>query len=223
MVAIRNHTYSSVTVDQYFTQFTRRHFQYCVFLFFVRQLSRCTGTSYHFTTLSGLQFNVVNHSTQWHIFHHQSISDLRSYFITSDDVCTHLNSLRSDDVSFLSIRILNQCDERSTVRIVFDRYYCCRNISLVSFEIDDTIMLLATTTHITHGTTTLRVTSSGFLLWLQQTLFRLVGSDLSISISDSPACSCGHRFVLLQCHFLCFTPSPLRETRLCFLINFCGS
>src|SRR6185437_1063113 len=69
MIAVRNHTHRSITVDQHFPQFAGRHLQHGIFFFLVGQLSRSAGATHQLPALTRLHLNIVNVGTQRHVLH----------------------------------------------------------------------------------------------------------------------------------------------------------
>ncbi len=136
MIAIANHTNCSITIDQYFSQFTGRHFQYRIFIFLIGQLCRCTCTANQFATLARLHFNIVNVGTEGIFFICSAFPISGATSSPAITVAANLQTLRSKDVSLFTISIIQQRDECGTVWIVLNRCNSCRYIFLISFEID---------------------------------------------------------------------------------------
>ena len=72
----------------------------------------------------------------------QRVADLDISFGTAYDDIADLQALRSQDVAFFAVSIVQKGNVGRTVRIVFDRSHFSRDIVLRTFEIDDTILSL---------------------------------------------------------------------------------
>src|SRR5690606_30166252 len=80
---------------------------------------------------------------------------------------TYLQSLRSENVSLFSIRIVNQRNTNASVWIIFQT----RNftgVHLVSFEVDDSIKSLVPTASKTRGDVTMIISTATFCERFQQ-------------------------------------------------------
>src|ERR1035437_6436599 len=96
--------------------------------------------------------------------------------ITSPDWCLRAtdqsstcgDTLRCNDVATLTINIQQQRDIGATVWIVFQTLNRARNTILAALEIDQTVMLLVTTAHMTGSDMTVIVTTGRFGLLFQQ-------------------------------------------------------
>ena len=83
---------------------------------------------------------------------------------------TDLHALGSDDVATLAIGILQQCDVRRAVRIVFQALNDRRDTIFGPLEVDYTVVLLVTTTNVTSGNAASIVTATRLTLSFYQRL-----------------------------------------------------
>ena len=144
MVIIANHTDGSAAADMYLAQFAGRQTEQCIISFFSHELSACTGRTNHLAAFADFQFYVVNDGTKRNIGERQAVAYFNIGFRTAGNNVANLESLRSQDVTFFTVCILEQSDAAGTVRIVFDSSYFSRNIILVSLEIDDSVLTFMT-------------------------------------------------------------------------------
>ena len=59
---------------------------------------------------------------------------------------TYLQAVRSEDISLRTIGIVQQSDTSRTIGVVLDALDCSRDTVLVPLEVDETKLLLVTTT-----------------------------------------------------------------------------
>src|SRR5205085_11824705 len=89
-----------------------------------------------------------------------------------------LQAERRDNVTLLTIGIMQQGNVGRAVRIVFDGGDFGRNARLVALEIDDAILALVAAAAPPHGNVAVAVAPRNALLWRQQRLVRLVRGNL---------------------------------------------
>ena len=108
------------------------------------------------------------------------------------------------DVALFTVCIVEQCDARRTIRIVFDGGNFSGDAVLVALEIDHTITALHAAALMAGGDTAVVVTTSLLGQRTQKRLFRSSAGDVSkIGNSlEAPAGACG--FVLFNSHFFPF-------------------
>ena len=115
---------------------------------------------------------------QWHGIARSDLS-----VRTTEDTISNAKPYWRDDVTFLSVRVDKQCDPGRTVRVIFNRFYACRDTCLVAFEINNTIALLMTATLMAHGDPAVIITTTILALFLKQwlvwfTLVQMRGDNL---------------------------------------------
>src|SRR5690606_8269095 len=118
--------------------------------------------------LAGLHFDAVNGRTHRDVAQRQGVARLDRCIAASNHLITGLQPLRGDDVATLAIDIAQQRDMRRAIRIVFDPLHARRNAFLVTLEVDDTVMLLVTTTDVTGGDAAMVVAATSLALLFDQ-------------------------------------------------------
>lgn len=86
----------------------------------------------------------MNDGTERNVGERQAVADFDIGFWSAYDLVANLQSLRSEDVAFFAICIVQQSDTAGTVRIVFDRSNSCRNVIFISLEIDQSVLTFTT-------------------------------------------------------------------------------
>lgn len=124
----------------------------------------------------------MNSATHRDVAQRHAVACLDRRTDTGDQLVTCSNALGGDDVATLAVCILQQSDVCSAVRIVFDAFNDGRDAILVATEVDQTVVLLVTTTDMTGGDTTVVVTAARLGFLFQQ---RCVGSAF-VQLPDSP-------------------------------------
>ena len=81
--------------------------------------------------------------SQW-----EAVPYLRCCFSTRHHLLTYLQAVRSEDISLRTIGIVQQSDTSRTIGVVLDALDCSRDTVLVPLEVDETKLLLVTTTDV---------------------------------------------------------------------------
>ena len=140
--------------------------------FACNQLSVASGAACHSGTLARDELDVVNVGSKRNLSKRKSVTNLRGNSAAGSDYLSDLDTLRGDNVTFLSVLINYECDSCTAVRIVFYCLYGSGVLVLVPEEVYDTVHLLVSATNIAHGHVTLVVTSATALARLQKALLR---------------------------------------------------
>ncbi|SUB32122.1 Uncharacterised protein [Neisseria gonorrhoeae] len=148
---------TAIYVD--FTNFARAQTDLSVCTFFSQQYRRSTGRTCDLSTFTGFHFDTVDSRTNGNVADRQGVAYFDGSFSTGNQYDTGLNTARSDDVTTLAVCIAQQCDEGSTVRIVFDTLYFSRNAVFVTFKVYNTVMVFMTAAFVTGGDMTIIVTA----------------------------------------------------------------
>ena len=155
-------------LDRNLAHFTRAQAQGGVDAFTSHQLHYRTSGASDLSALARLQFDAVDGGTDRDVAQRQGIAGLDRGVRTSDHLITSLQALRGDDVATLTVDVAQQSDVGGAVRIVFDAFHARRDAQLVALEVDDAVVLLGTTTDVTHGDATVVVTTTRAALRLDQ-------------------------------------------------------
>jgi hypothetical protein len=90
----------------------------------------------------------------------------------------------------------------SAVRIVFDTFHFCRNAILVATEVDQTVVLLVTTTHMTGSNVAIVVTTGSGRFFLYQSGVRSAFVQIRVNHLDNSTTTRGSRFYFNDRHAL---------------------
>ena len=108
-----------------------------------------------------------------HLAQKHRVTRLRVDLLTRYNGVTNGNTLWADDVSLLTVFILQKRDEGSAVRVVFDPLDSRRNIPLTTLEVDEAVLLLVTTADATRSDMAFVVPATGLTLAFRERLDRL--------------------------------------------------
>ena len=98
--------------------------------------------------------------------------------LACDYLVAYLKTLGRDDVRLVAVLILDQRDERGAVGIVLDGLNDTFYVKFMSLEINNTVFSPVAAASVTHGDTTVAVTTAVLPQRFEQALF---GSDLGKS------------------------------------------
>src|SRR5690606_31157749 len=109
----------------------------------------------------------------------------------------------SEDVRLRAVDVVQQGNAGRAVRIVLDRIYPGRNAIFAAAKVDDTILLLVTTTAVPDRDKALIITSTLLLFGTQQALLRLSALRQFGEVANAGvAAASGRRTVLSNAHGL---------------------
>lgn len=187
----------------------------CPVLFTSTEYAAGASTSTQLTSAPRLEFNVVNSHPEWNFTKRHAVTDAGLNVLgPTHHLVTCFEAFGSEDVAFFAVVVLDQCDPRSSIWIVFDgdhsRYY----IVLGSLEVDQSIPSFVTATAESYCRDSL-VVSSAFLR--QRTKQGLLGFFLFVSevrkITDgSVTATSACRLIFSNSHCL-FNPLSGRSNR----------
>jgi hypothetical protein len=124
------------------------------------QLGDGAGCTDHLCAFSGPQLDVVNQRAQGNDAQGQRVARLNICRFSGDNQISRLQLLGGQDVSFVSVHVMEQGDSGGPVRVVFNACDPSRNIQLVPFEINETIASLVTSSAVSTGNPASAVSSS---------------------------------------------------------------
>ena len=104
--------------------------------------------------LADLHLDVVNNRADGHVAERHDIARLDVDIVAGDDGVPGCQTLRRENISQLAVLILDQRDERSAVRIVFQPLDDRRHVHLPALEIDVAVGLLVAAATKPHGDAT---------------------------------------------------------------------
>jgi hypothetical protein len=95
-----------------------------------------------------------------------------------DHPISHVNFGGGQDVSLLTVRIVEQGDPCRSIGIIFDGSHFRGNLSLVPFEVDDSILPFMTSPSMPSRDPSVTVPSSSLVQWKKEAFLWLRGRDL---------------------------------------------
>ncbi len=201
VLGVRDFTQGRAAFGQHFTHFTAAQTQGDVDAFTCDQLSRSTSGTSDLSTFTRLQLDTVNGRTHRNVTQRQAVAGLDRRHRTCNQLIAGAHTFRRDDVTTLTVGVFQQSDVRGTVRVIFNALDSGRNaIFVVATKIDQTVVLLVTTTDMTGGDTAVVVTTARLRLLLEQWSMRSAFVQLLIDHLDHKTAARGSRFAFNDCH-----------------------
>ena len=118
VVDIADLSNGSNAVYRNISQLTGRQTNQRVSAFFCHQLCHVTCCTNQLCAFSGIQFHVVDKSTDRDVCHRERIAGFDISVCAGTDNIADFQIVRSKDITFFAVLILHQCDMSGTVRIV---------------------------------------------------------------------------------------------------------
>ena len=130
-----------------------------VLAFLRHQLGAVAGRADHLAAVLRIKLNIVNHGTNRNQVQRQAVAHADLSLRAVHDSHADCEPFRCKDVGLLSVCVADQRDVRGSVRIIFDRGYLCRNVVLISLEIDDSVLSSVSAASVANGDLALVVSS----------------------------------------------------------------
>ena len=184
-------------------QFARRKADLSVATVTTNELSVSTSCTGDLAAFAWFQFDVVDDGTNRHARERHCVARLDVRFRRRDDLIANRQTLRRQDVGLLAIFVLDECDERGPVRVVFDPLYSCRDIKLVPFEINDPVQTLCATATTTRSDPSGVVPAARLGQTLGKGFDRTSFPKLRTVDQNQPTLARRRRFIRLECHVYC--------------------
>ena len=146
MLFVANFTNRRAAFNVNAADFTGAQADLCVDAFTSQQHRRRTSRTRHLRALARQHFDAVDRRTDRNVADRQRVTSTDRRFGTGHQLLTDGDTLRSNDVTAFAVCVQNQRDVRATVRIVLKTLDLRRDTVLIATEIDDTIVMLVTTT-----------------------------------------------------------------------------
>jgi hypothetical protein len=127
---------------------------------------------------AGHQLNVVDGRAGRDAIERQRVADFGCSLRTGGNFHPNLQAVWSENVGLLAVRVLQQCDTRGAVRIVFDRDDVGDHAVFAAFEVDEAQLALVSAADVTAGQAALVVAAAGALACADEALLRLLLGDL---------------------------------------------
>ncbi len=180
MLSIGHHTYRSTASLQYHTHFTRGHFNDGILIVARHQFSITTCTANHLGTLTRTQFDIVNESTERNFGQQQRIANFGGNAFAGLNFLTHFQTLRSHNITLLTISIYHQSDTAGTVGVILYRFHGSGDVILIALEVDNTIQTFVTTTYVAHSHFTGIITTATLMETDYQRFLWFVGRNIVV-------------------------------------------
>ncbi|EFH71351.1 hypothetical protein GV51_0249 [Gardnerella vaginalis 5-1] len=162
----------------------------------------------------------MNHGTSWDILQRQVVAWLNISLSAGLNNITLGNAFRSDNVTLLTVCVMQQSDASGTVRVILNMSDLCWHAILVpTLEVDETILTLVTTAAMARSHAAVRVTTTSLAEFAYQRLFRRRTRDLGKIRNRSVATACSRRLINADSHNIVF----LYFSRLAFSYQRCQS
>jgi hypothetical protein len=163
MIGVADGPDGAVTALFHQAHLTGRHFQMGEFTLLCHQLDMRPGASCDLSAPARKQFHIMDRSPQRHRADGKSIAGPHFRFFTGHHGIINAQTFRSQDITFLTINIMQKSDMGRAIGIIFYRRHPGRDIVLISPEIDNTVMALMTASAMPGGNATPVVSPAGFL------------------------------------------------------------
>ena len=139
--------------------------------------------------------------TQRNVTQRQRVTQLDRRIFAGLDTVFRLQAFGGQNITTLTVQVLDQRNVRGTVRIVFQTLNNAYHTIFVTTEVNQTVFLLVTTTFMTGSNATIVVTTTVFALGFQQ---RRVGStfmQIFVDHLDYKAAARRSRLALYNRHY----------------------
>src|SRR5439155_18150741 len=100
------------------------------------------GGTRDLTALAGLHLDIVDDGANRHLADLHRVAGLHVDLLAGDHLVARAEALRRDDISLLAAFVGHECDERRTVRIIFEPLDSRGHVPRAALEIDVAILLL---------------------------------------------------------------------------------
>ena len=171
--AMTDFTNRCATVDMNLTSLAGSQTQCGVSTFASSQLCRTASRANQLSALTRLHFNVVHRCTNRNRTKWQRVTWFNRCIFATDDRRASSNTLRCQNVTALTVSVLNQGDVCTTVRIVLKPLYNTRNSVFVALEVNQAIVLLVTAALMTNRDTAVVIATAVARLLLKKRRERL--------------------------------------------------
>ena len=144
----------------------------------------------------------MDHASLRDLRKREAVADITDCVSAGNHFHSLLQSVRGDDVAFLTISINEKSNTGRAVRIVLDRVNDRRNSVLVATEVDQTIGTLVAAAAMTAGDDALIVAATGTTLRFKKRLLYLCARSQISKIADAGIAAARRGgFVMTNSHF----------------------
>ena len=136
------------------------------------QLDAGTGAAGHLAAGARLHLDVVDDRSDRDVPQWQGVAGLDLTALTGLQSLADLHALRGEDVTLLTIVVVQQQDATAAVRVILEGGHLCRHAVLVAPEVDDPVLALVAATTVAGRHASVVVATTGADLLLGERPFR---------------------------------------------------
>src|SRR5262249_37384288 len=137
VLLVRHLTDRGAALDVDLADFAARQLHRRVRAVLRHQLRRDARRTHELTAAPLLHLEPVDHRAYGDVLELEAIAGADVGGLAGDDLVTDLQSVRSEDVALLAVRVVEEGDARGAVRVVLDRRNESGDADLVTTEIDE--------------------------------------------------------------------------------------
>src|SRR5438094_9034277 len=167
------------------------------------QRRRAACRTHNLAAAAGRQLEVVNLDSNPNRLQRQAVANFRRSVRTTPQLCSHLQSLRGDDVALFSVRVFQQSQPRRADRVVLDGGDRRFDAALVTLEIDHANLLFVSATDAPRGDPAIAIASAGLLARHYQVLLGLFRGDIAVIRDRDVAGGRRQRSEIFDGHSIC--------------------
>ena len=203
VIGITDLTNGRAAASVHVADFAGRHTQLSVGAILGDELHGSTGGAGDLGATQRAELNRMHHGTGRDVAQRQVVARLDISLSAGLDDVALLDAFRSDDVTLLTVCVVQQCDAGGTVRVVLDVSDLGRHAVLVpTLEVDETVLALVTAAAMTGGHTAVGVTTASLAELANQRLLRRGARKLGEVRDGRVTAACSRRLINADSHNL---------------------
>src|SRR5713226_669061 len=148
--------------------------------FLAQQLRRAARGTYHLPAAPGIQFKVMHHRAGRNVLELQRIARKNVRALAGRNRRAHFQSHGMENVAFLAVSIVEQCQVGAAIRVVLDGRHFRGHSEFVAPEVHLAVGLFVAAAAVPDHDFALVVAPPRTLLWFEQRLFRLLLGDVAL-------------------------------------------
>jgi hypothetical protein len=171
MYDISNLSDGGLTVQKNPPNLTRGQLDQGIWIFFGHELGVCAGAADDLTPSSHPKLNVVDMGTQGNVPQRQGIARLNVRAVAGLDPIPYAQVLWRQNVALLSVGVMEQCNPRGSIGIIFDGGNLRRDTVFIPFEIDQAVVALVAAAAVPTGNPSVCISPTAFFNGAKQAFF----------------------------------------------------